>query len=78
MKKVNSIIKLSNNSSFVILIVGILKFRNIDCSTFRHSKFQPPPNLPPLCLLYQYYNILLLRISYFFIYLELHFRNKSY
>ena len=35
--------KLSNNSSFVILIFEILKFRNIGRSTFRRSKFWPPP-----------------------------------
>ena len=46
MKKVNSIMKLSNNSSFVILIFGILKFRNIDCCTFCRFKFQPPPRSP--------------------------------
>ena len=35
--------KLSNNSSSVILIFKILKFRNVDRSTFRRSKFRPPP-----------------------------------
>ena len=35
--------KLSNNSSFVILIFAILKFWNIDRFTFRPSKFWPPP-----------------------------------
>ena len=39
MKKVNSIIKLSNNSSFGTLICAILEFWNIDYSTFRLSKF---------------------------------------
>ena len=34
--------KLSKNSSFVILIFEILKFRNIDRSTFRRSKFGHP------------------------------------
>ena len=38
-EKINSKIKLSNNSSFVILIFVIFKFRNIGRSTFRHSKF---------------------------------------
>ena len=42
-KKINSKIKLSNNSSYVILIFVILKFRNIGRSTFRRSKFWPPP-----------------------------------
>ena len=37
-EKLNSKIKLSNNSSFVILIFAILKFRNIG-----RSKFWPPP-----------------------------------
>ena len=36
--------KLSNNSSFVILIFAILKFWNIDRSTFRRSKFWLPPS----------------------------------
>ena len=31
--------KLSNNSFFVILIFAFFKFRNIDRSTFRCSKF---------------------------------------
>ena len=35
MKKINSIMKLSNNSFFVILVFAILKFRNIGSSTFR-------------------------------------------
>ena len=39
MKKINSIMKLSNNSSFVILIFEILEFRIINRSTFRRSKF---------------------------------------
>ena len=43
-EKINSKIKLSNNSSFVILIFVILKFRNIGCSTLYRSKFWPPPN----------------------------------
>ena len=43
MKKINSIMKLSNNSSFVILVFAILKFRNIDRFTFRHSEFWLPP-----------------------------------
>ena len=38
-EKKNSKIKLSNNSSFVILIFVILKFRNIGHSAFRRSKF---------------------------------------
>ena len=42
-EKLNSIIKLSNNSSFVILIFAFLKFRNIGCSTFRRFKISPPP-----------------------------------
>ena len=37
--------KLSNNSSFVILILEILTFRHIDRSTFSRSKFWPPPNV---------------------------------
>ena len=37
-EKLNSKIKLSNNSSFDILIFAILKFRNIG-----GSKFCPPP-----------------------------------
>ena len=41
-EKLNSKIKLSNNSSFVILIFAILKFRNIGRSTFPRSKFWPP------------------------------------
>ena len=45
MKKVNSLIKLSNNLSFVILIFAILKFQNADSSTFRRSKFKPPLNV---------------------------------
>ena len=36
-------IKLSNNSSFVILIFPIFKFRNIGRSTFLRSKFWFPP-----------------------------------
>ena len=35
--------KLSNNSSFGMFIFGIFEFRNIDCSTFRRSKFNPHP-----------------------------------
>ena len=35
--------KLSNNSSVVILIFDILKFRNIDRYKFRHSKLRPLP-----------------------------------
>ena len=42
-EKINSKIKLSNNSSFTILIFVILKFRNIGRSTFEHSKFCTPP-----------------------------------
>ena len=42
-EKIISKIKLSNSSSFVILIFVILKFRNIGRSTFRRSKFRPPP-----------------------------------
>ena len=41
-EKINSKIKLLKNSSFVILIFVILKFRNIGRSTFRSSKFWPP------------------------------------
>ena len=44
-EKKNSIIKLSNNSSFVILTFAISKFRNIDRSAFRRYKFWPPPPL---------------------------------
>ena len=36
--------KLSNNSSFFILIFAILKFRNIGRSTFLRSKIWPQPN----------------------------------
>ena len=62
MKKINSIMKLSNNSSFVILIFEILKFRNIDRSTFRHSKFWHPPTgsnmiLHPQMILVIYENL---------------------
>ena len=39
----NSIIKISNNSSFVILIFAISELRNIGHSTFVRSKFCPPP-----------------------------------
>ena len=46
----SSIMKVSNNSSFVILVFAILKFGNIeDRSTFRRSKFWPPPNWRPGC-----------------------------
>ena len=38
-EKINSKIKLSNNSSFVILSFVIFKFRNIGRSTFLRSKF---------------------------------------
>ena len=41
----NTIIKLSKNLSFVILIFATLKFRNFRRSTFRHSKSWPPPIL---------------------------------
>ena len=41
-ENLNSKIKLSNNSSFVILIFAILKFRNIGRSTFRRSKIWLP------------------------------------
>ena len=44
-EKINSQIKLSNNSSFTILIFVILKFRNIGRSTFEHSKFCTPPEV---------------------------------
>ena len=37
-EKLNSKIELSNNSSFVVLIFAILKFRNIGRSTIRRSK----------------------------------------
>ena len=43
-ERIDSEIKLSNNSSFVILIFVILKFRNIGRSTFRRSKFRSPPS----------------------------------
>ena len=46
-EKLNSKIKLSNNTSFVILTFPILKFRNIGRSTFRRSKFRPPPVFSP-------------------------------
>ena len=42
-EKINSKIKLSNNSSFVILSFVIFKFRNIGRSTFLRSKFWAPP-----------------------------------
>ena len=42
-EKINSKIKLLKNSSFVILIFVILKFRNIDRSTFRLPKFWLSP-----------------------------------
>ena len=42
-EKLNSKIRLSNNSSFVILIFAILKFRNIGRSTCHRFKFWPPP-----------------------------------
>ena len=38
-EKINSKMKLLNNSPFVILIFVILKFRNIGRYTFRRSKF---------------------------------------
>ena len=38
-EKINSKIKISNNSSFVIFIFVILEFRNIGRSTFCRSKF---------------------------------------
>ena len=41
----SSEIKLSNNSSFFILIFAISKFRNTGRSTFRRSKFWPPPDI---------------------------------
>ena len=40
--KTNSQIEKLNNSTFVILIFEISKFRNIGHSTFRRSKFWPP------------------------------------
>ena len=43
MKKINSIIKLSNKSFFVILIFAILKFRNIDLLHFIVPNFDPHP-----------------------------------
>ena len=43
-EKINSKIKLFNNSSLVILIFVIFKFRNIGRSTFRRSKFWPTPH----------------------------------
>ena len=45
-EKINSEIKLSNNSSFVTLIFIILKFRNIGRSRFRRSKSCTSPNFP--------------------------------
>ena len=42
-EKLNSKIKISNNSCFVILILAILKFRNIGRFTLCRSKFWPPP-----------------------------------
>ena len=42
-EKIDPKIKLSNNSSFAILIFVILKFRNISRSTFEHYKFCTPP-----------------------------------
>ena len=47
-EKTNQKIKLSNNSSFVILIFVISKFQNIRRFTFRRSKFWPPPVWPYL------------------------------
>ena len=47
MIKIHSKIKPRNNSSFVILIFAISKFRNIDRSTFSRSKFRPPPLSTP-------------------------------
>ena len=44
----NEKIKLSNNSSFVILIFLILKFRNIGRFTFRRSEFWSPPCKKPV------------------------------
>ena len=44
-EKLNSKIKLTCNSSFVILIFAILKFRTIGRSTFRRSKFSALPIL---------------------------------
>ena len=42
-ERINSKVKISNNSSFVIVIFAILEFRNIGHSTFSRSKFWPPP-----------------------------------
>ena len=39
----NTIIKLSKNSCFVILIFATMKFRNFSRSAFRRSKFWPRP-----------------------------------
>ena len=50
-EKINSKMKLLNNSPFVILIFVILKFRNIGRYTFRRSKFW----LTPLKSLYYRY-----------------------
>ena len=44
-EKLDSKIKLSKNSSFVILLFAIFKFRNIGHFTFRRSKFSPLPIL---------------------------------
>ena len=44
-EKINSKIKLSNKSSFVILLFAILKFWNFGRSTFCRSKFRPTPKL---------------------------------
>ena len=52
-EKMNSKIKLSNNSSSVILSFVILKFRNIGCSTFLLSKFIPPPEHQKYLIIFQ-------------------------
>ena len=56
-EKINSKIKLSNNSSFVILIFGIFKFRNIGRSTFRGSKFWPPPRKSNYSIFYIFFKL---------------------
>ena len=43
-EKLNSKIKWSNYSYFVIFMFAILKFRSIGRSTFRRSKFWAPPS----------------------------------
>ena len=63
----NTIIKLSKNSSFVILIFATLKFRNFSRSTFRRSKFWPPPKITNVKNYekFNYSNFFNLRIHFF-------------